>query len=245
KSALAKEPIEEPIAEVVMDEASDVVSRDDYQPQDTSEPKTRKTMNPDCTELEYNFYECFNALTDKLDWNNLEGDRYSFDLSKPLLLQGPPVHQKVASNYFFNNDLEYLKNSDPEVTYTTSITKIKATRLFHLDWNDIVDFIVALRMFTRSLILKRRVEDLQLGKFSDGTLKSVRDEIHYGVLDFHLDYNKEMPKRKWMAVNRMRLSLMTDLIDKQLRERETIINLERVVGAMELEIDYKLMTHTI
>nr|GFC98127.1 hypothetical protein [Tanacetum cinerariifolium] len=40
-------PVEEPIAEVVMDEASDVVSRDDYQPQDTSDPKTRKTMNPD------------------------------------------------------------------------------------------------------------------------------------------------------------------------------------------------------
>ncbi|GKD15970.1 hypothetical protein Tco_1205128 [Tanacetum coccineum] len=30
-------------------------------------------------------------------------------------------------------------------------------------YNDIVDFIVALRMFIRSLIMKRRVEDLQLG----------------------------------------------------------------------------------
>ncbi|GJW26014.1 hypothetical protein Tco_0039825 [Tanacetum coccineum] len=196
-------------------------------------------------ELEYNFQECFNALTDKLDWNNPEG--------------------------------EYLKTSDPEVTYITSITKTKAARyeikrieymvhtlwstikhaydkdtlmgikhwgerrklwyrsqvnkfskqnvystkailgvksvsvkklhgyghleeimvkrsdqqlykfkegdfvhlhldniedmlllavqhkLFHLDGNVIVDFIVALRMFTRSLILKRCVEDLQLG----------------------------------------------------------------------------------
>ncbi|GJU74802.1 hypothetical protein Tco_1266207 [Tanacetum coccineum] len=35
--------------------------------------------------------------------------------------------------------------------------------LFHLNESDIVDFIVALRMFTRSLIIKRRVEDLQLG----------------------------------------------------------------------------------
>ncbi|GJR97547.1 hypothetical protein Tco_0269721 [Tanacetum coccineum] len=34
-------------------------------------------------------------------------------------------------------------------------------KLFHLDGSDIVDFIMALRMFTRSLILKRRVEDLQ------------------------------------------------------------------------------------
>nr|GFD08307.1 hypothetical protein [Tanacetum cinerariifolium] len=36
-------------------------------------------------------------------------------------------------------------------------------KLFYLDMSDIIDFIVALRMFTRSLILKRRVEDLQLG----------------------------------------------------------------------------------
>ncbi|GKF35640.1 hypothetical protein Tco_0112398, partial [Tanacetum coccineum] len=36
-------------------------------------------------------------------------------------------------------------------------------KLFYLDGNVIVNFIVALRVFTRSLILKRRVEDLQLG----------------------------------------------------------------------------------
>nr|GEV92001.1 hypothetical protein [Tanacetum cinerariifolium] len=36
-------------------------------------------------------------------------------------------------------------------------------KLIHLNDNDIVDFIMALRMFTRSLIIKRRVKDLQLG----------------------------------------------------------------------------------
>nr|GEU63294.1 hypothetical protein [Tanacetum cinerariifolium] len=169
KSASAKEPVEEPIVEVIMDDAGDDVVRDDDQPQDTSEPKTRKTLNPDWfkqpprpptpdpewnkrqvvldqpiqpwfnqmvsaskdpltfndlmdtpidfsnIELEYNFQECFNALTDKLDWNNPE-DRYMFDLSKPLPLQGPLGHRTVAADYFFNNDLEYLKTSDPEVT---------------------------------------------------------------------------------------------------------------------------------
>ncbi|GJT21658.1 hypothetical protein Tco_0891595 [Tanacetum coccineum] len=76
-------------------------------------------------ELEYNFQECFNALTDKLDWNNPEGDRYPFDLSKPLPLQGPQGHRTIVADYFYNNDLEYLKTSDPEVTYTLSITKTK------------------------------------------------------------------------------------------------------------------------
>ncbi|GKC16139.1 hypothetical protein Tco_1012921 [Tanacetum coccineum] len=111
-----------------------------------------------------------------------------------------PGHLTVAADYFFNNDLEYLKSSDPERTYTTSITKTKAARyeiegiedmvpalwkgdfvdlylndiedmlllavqhkLFHLIDNDNVEFIMALRMFTRSLVIKKRVEDLQLG----------------------------------------------------------------------------------
>ncbi|GKE07590.1 hypothetical protein Tco_1399608 [Tanacetum coccineum] len=39
-----------------------------------------------------------------------------------------PGYLTVAADYFFNNDLEFLKTSDPEKTYTTSITKTKAAR---------------------------------------------------------------------------------------------------------------------
>nr|GEU36720.1 hypothetical protein [Tanacetum cinerariifolium] len=255
-----------------------------------------KGMSFNSIELEYNFQECFNALIDKLDWNNLEGDRYTFDLSNPVPLQGTPGHQTIHADYFFNNDLEYLKTSDPESTikhaydkdasmgikhwvkdanYGTDLSVKKLhgyahleeivvkrfdqqlykfkegdfvdlylndiedmlllvvqQKLFHLDRSDIVDFIVALHMFTRSLILKRRIKDLQLGveriiyedldkqkrvlladelyKFSDGTLKSVRDEIHH-----------------------------------KLREKEIIRNLKRLVGARELEMDYKLMMRIV
>ncbi|GJR65985.1 hypothetical protein Tco_0012050 [Tanacetum coccineum] len=151
-------------------------------------------------------------------------------------------------------------------------------KLFHLNDNDIVDFIVALRMFTRSLVIKFRVEDLQLGVesyqkklnitapqqtfleiefkelytpsykplgFLDGTLKKVRDEVHHRILDFHLGYNYEMSRRKWTAIDKKRSELMVELIDKQMRERRIIRNLERLVGARELEMDYKLMTHTV
>ncbi|GJW00955.1 hypothetical protein Tco_1556206 [Tanacetum coccineum] len=100
--------------------------------------------------------------------------------------------------------------------------------LFHLTNSDIVDFIVALRMFTRSLTFPKikfkelytlshkppRViyEDLvkqkcvmradELYKFSDGTLKKVWDELHHIVLDFDLGYNKEMLRRKWTAIDK-------------------------------------------
>ncbi|GJU53456.1 hypothetical protein Tco_1227170 [Tanacetum coccineum] len=247
----------------------------------------------------------------KLDWNNLEGDRYPFDLSKPLPLQGRPGRLTVDDDYFFNNDMEYLKTSHLENTYTTSITKTKAARyeikgiedivptlwsstkvgyekdalkgikhwgdrhklwyrsqivvkradrqfykfkegdfldlhlndikdmlllavqhkLFHLNDSDIVDFIVALLMLVDELY-----------KFSDGTLKMVRDELHYRLLNFRLGYNKEMSSRKWTDIDQKRSGLMIELIDKQIRERRIIQNLERLVGAWKLEMDYKLMT---
>nr|GEZ61954.1 hypothetical protein [Tanacetum cinerariifolium] len=366
KSGSVKEPVEEPIAEVVMDDAGNDVAHDDNQPQDTSEPISRKTMNLECfkqpprpptpdlewnkhrvildqpaqplfnqmvftlkdpltfndlmatpihfskymlnglkienitqdillgpafsllkgtcsssIEFEYNFQECFNALTDNLDWNNPEGNHYLFFNSNCGYMapspEGSPCHRTIAADYFFNNDVEYLKTFDPEVTYTTFVTKTKATRyeikgikdmvptlwstikrayekyaekgikhwgerrklwyqsqirkfskqnvystkeilgvksvsvkklhgyghleeivvkrsdqqlykfkeddfvdlhlnyiedmlllvvqnkLFYLDGNVIIDFMVALCMFTKSLILKRRVKDLQLG----------------------------------------------------------------------------------
>nr|GEV66166.1 hypothetical protein [Tanacetum cinerariifolium] len=163
--------------------------------------------------LEYNMEEYFKTLTDKLDWNNPEGDHCPFDLIKPLSLKGRPGRLAVAAEYFFNNDLEFLKSSYPKKKYTTSITKTKAAcvsvkklhgyghleeiaarradrhvykfkeddfvdlhmndikdmllftvqhKLFQLDGNDIVNLIVALRMFTRSLIIKRQIKDLQL-----------------------------------------------------------------------------------
>ncbi|GKC75753.1 hypothetical protein Tco_1126527 [Tanacetum coccineum] len=37
-------------------------------------------------ELEYNMEECYKAINDQLDWNNPEGDKYPFDLRKPLPL---------------------------------------------------------------------------------------------------------------------------------------------------------------
>nr|GEW96117.1 hypothetical protein [Tanacetum cinerariifolium] len=52
KSASIKEPVEERITKVVMDDAGDDVAHYDDQPQDASEPKTAKTPNPECEYLE-------------------------------------------------------------------------------------------------------------------------------------------------------------------------------------------------
>ncbi|GKC15003.1 hypothetical protein Tco_1011785 [Tanacetum coccineum] len=79
-------------------------------------------------ELEYNIEECFKALTYILDWKNPEGDHCPFDLTKPLPLKGHPGHLTVVTEYFFNNDLKFLKSAGLKKTYTTSITTTKAAR---------------------------------------------------------------------------------------------------------------------
>ncbi|GJS02457.1 hypothetical protein Tco_0318965 [Tanacetum coccineum] len=301
----AKEPVEEPTAEVVMDDAGEDVVRDDDQLQDTFEPKTTKTPNPEwfmqpprpptpdskwnkhqvvfdqpeqpwfnqmvfttkdpltfndlmatsidfsnCVELEYHFQECFNALTDKLDWNNPEGDRYPFDLSKPLPLQ--------------------------EKTYTTSITKTKAARY---EIEGIEDMVPMLWSPTKVGYDKDALKGIKhwgkrrklwhrshLNKFSRHNVYSTKKiigvksvsvkKLHgYGHLeeivvkraDCQLYKFKEgdMSRRKWTTIEKKRSKLMVELIDKQMLERRIIQNLERLVGARELEMDYKLMARTI
>nr|GEY77447.1 hypothetical protein [Tanacetum cinerariifolium] len=153
----AKEPVEEPTTQVVMDDAGEDVVRDDDKPQYTSEPKTAKTPNlewftqplrPPTLDPGWNkrqvildqpeqpwFNQMISSIKDPLNsmtsWllrlTSLR-DRYPFDLSKRLPLQDHLDHLTLTADYYYNNDMEYLKSSDPERTYTTSITNKKAAR---------------------------------------------------------------------------------------------------------------------
>ncbi|GJT82400.1 hypothetical protein Tco_1056742 [Tanacetum coccineum] len=55
--------------------------------------------------LDYTMEECYRAFYEQLDWNNPEGHRFDF---------------------FFNNDLEYLRGGRNDKKYTASMTKSKA-----------------------------------------------------------------------------------------------------------------------
>ncbi|GJZ04270.1 hypothetical protein Tco_0537545 [Tanacetum coccineum] len=148
-------------------------------------------------ELEYNMKECYKALSNKLDWNNPEGDHCLFDLSKPLPLKVRPGHLTVASEYFFNNDLEYLKSSNPENKYTTS-------QLYRFSKHDVFSHLKIMRVKSVTVnklhgyghleeIVVRRV-DRQLYKFKEGDfinlhLNDIEDMILLVVQHklFHLD----------------------------------------------------------
>ncbi|GJT97651.1 hypothetical protein Tco_1093169 [Tanacetum coccineum] len=79
-------------------------------------------------ELECNIEECYKTLNDQLDKNNPEGDRYTFDLNKPLPLVESRNHLIVLADYFFNNDLPYLQGGSTDRIYTTSLTKMKVAK---------------------------------------------------------------------------------------------------------------------
>ncbi|GKC86784.1 hypothetical protein Tco_1147433 [Tanacetum coccineum] len=84
-------------------------------------------------ELEYHFKECYKGVTDQLDWNNPEGHEYLFDLSKLLPLIEAQGRQVVPADYFFNNDLEYLKGGSSSRKYKTSTTKTKAAKYDNIE----------------------------------------------------------------------------------------------------------------
>ncbi|GJY01566.1 hypothetical protein Tco_0359718 [Tanacetum coccineum] len=93
----------------------------------TKPKKPQEPTDPDWN-LEYDFEECYKALSEKLDWDNPEGGDYPFDLTKPLPLVMNENRQIVPVDYFFNNDLKYLQGGILTMTYTTFTTKTKAAQ---------------------------------------------------------------------------------------------------------------------
>ncbi|GJX29031.1 hypothetical protein Tco_0237110 [Tanacetum coccineum] len=123
-------------------------------------------------ELEYHFKECYKAVTNRLNWNNPEGQEYPFDLSKPQLLIKDRGRQVVPVGYFINNDLEYLKGGSSSAKYTTSTTKTKAAK--YDDIQGIKDMVSSLWCLVKwydygyleEIEVRREVQ--QLYKFKEG-----------------------------------------------------------------------------
>ncbi|GJW70141.1 hypothetical protein Tco_0127058 [Tanacetum coccineum] len=120
-------------------------------------------------ELEYFFKEVYKATTDQLDQNNPEGQQYPHDLRKPLpLIPNSRGRQVIPFDYFINNDLAYLSGGVSIQKYTTLVTKTKA-----------IDY--------RSIVIQRRVEDLQLG------VKSYQKKLNLTKLD---TYKSDLKRRE-------------------------------------------------
>ncbi|GKD74303.1 hypothetical protein Tco_1332585 [Tanacetum coccineum] len=88
-------------------------------------------------ELDYFLEEVCKATTDKLDWNNPEGQQYPHDLRKPLpLIPNSQGRRVIPFDHFINNDLVYLRGGNSSRTYATSVMKTKAADYRHVKWID-------------------------------------------------------------------------------------------------------------
>ncbi|GJU40818.1 hypothetical protein Tco_1193775 [Tanacetum coccineum] len=133
KSVQSEEPEFEVVNSDMPQDQEENLGNDDVEPKEkvaSKRPAFRllKGTRSNYDELEYDFKECYKALSKKLNWENLKGGDYPFDLTKPLPLLMSRNHQKVPVDYFFNNDLKYLQGGILTMTYTTCLTKTKAAQ---------------------------------------------------------------------------------------------------------------------
>nr|GEX64697.1 hypothetical protein [Tanacetum cinerariifolium] len=59
-----------------------------------------------------------------------------------------------------------------------------------------------------------------------------------------MSYNKGMPRRKWSSTDQIQSQIIVEMINELLWERRVMRNLERLVGARELKMAYRLMQRT-
>nr|GEX74480.1 hypothetical protein [Tanacetum cinerariifolium] len=104
-------------------------------------------------ELEYHFEECYKVVNDRLDWTNLEGQEYPFDLSKPL----PNSMDSQATGY------PSMMCTPERESFQLLMLSYEVKKISNLERDVIFDLNVALQMFTRRVVIQKRVEDLQLG----------------------------------------------------------------------------------
>nr|GEV82493.1 hypothetical protein [Tanacetum cinerariifolium] len=115
-------------------------------------------------------------------------------------------------------------------------------------------FNVSLRMFTRSIVIKRRVEDLQLRVESyqkrlnltkpdtDGTLNDVRNALDDRLKGIRMQY---LPTTIWRKGDKDRAAAMIQAIEKMLKTRRIMRSLEKFVGSRLYEGDFRMLQRTI
>ncbi|GJY51201.1 hypothetical protein Tco_0442048 [Tanacetum coccineum] len=129
-------------------------------------------------ELEYDFEECYKALSETLDWENPKGGDYLFDLSKPLpLITHGNCIEDMVPNIWSHVKVAYDRYALWGISHWREqlVTHVKVLRKHRYGY---LEEIVVRRadnvlykfkedsahktMFTRSLVIRKRVKDIQL-----------------------------------------------------------------------------------
>ncbi|GKB32445.1 hypothetical protein Tco_0871846, partial [Tanacetum coccineum] len=185
--------------------------------------KLLKGTRTNYAELEYDFEECYKALSEKLDWNNPEGRDYPFDLTKPLplvmsalktwfqiygvLLKLPMINMRYGESHIRENNVEVIRKH--RYGYLKEIVVRRAD-------ND-------LYTFKEGDFPRLRINDIE------DMLLRVNIQIEY------------LPQRRWSTLEKKRANIMIKAIDKQLKERRMMRSLKKFVGGRHYETDLRLL----
>ncbi|GJZ77984.1 hypothetical protein Tco_0642656 [Tanacetum coccineum] len=184
--------------------------------------------------LQFQMEECHLLLTDQVNLVNPEGYRVVLDVRKPLPLRGQPSQVIIQRQYFFNKDLEYLMSGQLNHLHLQG-------QLNHLSGADKVHLFNAVNLWIRNIVIRKRVEDLQLGIESyqtklnltqpdwdasdflfkeDYTIVSKPRALDYMVKEFKLfKYNPGMETRIWSEDDRRRSKEFMEVINRRLKIR--------------------------
>nr|GEX88281.1 hypothetical protein [Tanacetum cinerariifolium] len=139
---------------------------------------------------------------------------------------------------FKEDDLKRLRIQDIE----DMLLLLVQGKLFNLTVEERFAFNVSLTMFTRSIIIQRRMEDLQLGveryqkrinltkPDTYGTLNDVRNALDDHLKGIRMQY---LPTTIWKRGDKARAAAMIQVIDKMLKTRRIMRSLERFVGGRQ------------
>ncbi|GKA51697.1 retrovirus-related pol polyprotein from transposon TNT 1-94 [Tanacetum coccineum] len=130
-------------------------------------------------------------------------------------------------------------------------------KLTNLTVEERLAFNVSLRMFTRSIVIQRRVEDLQLGfiyhnkdkknnlmridelhKFSDDTLNDFRTALNDRLKGIRMEY---LPQTIWRQSDKDKAGAMIQAIAKQLKTRRIMRSLKKFVDGRPYKGDFRLL----
>ncbi|GJY88524.1 hypothetical protein Tco_0503152 [Tanacetum coccineum] len=228
-----------------------------------------KGTHSNYAELVYDFKECYKDLLEKLDWENPKGGiedmvpniwlavKVAYDIHVEVMRKHGYGYLKEIVVRRADNDLYRFKEGYfPRLRINDiedMLLYVVQNRLTNLSGDDVSDFAIALRMFTRILVIQKRVEDLQLGVESyqkkinvtrpQTTISGIRKRDPYTPYQdpqgfIYVDNNGR--NRRWSTLEKKRANIMIKAIDKQLKERRLTRILESLLveGTTELTSGY-------
>ncbi|GJU91655.1 hypothetical protein Tco_1304078 [Tanacetum coccineum] len=186
--------------------------------------------------LEYDFEECYKALSKKLDWENLEGDDYPFDLSKPLPLI--TRIEDMVPNIWSSINVAYNRYALWGISHWREQLKSFYAYERGIQSRGDVYFTKRILAVTHVKIQGRLMRSDELYKFNDGTLTKLLSSLEDITKNINMEY---LPKRRWSTLEKKIAYFIIKDINKLLKERRMMRSLEKFIGGRLYGTDLRLL----